>query len=107
MARRDVHLLLGMAALTVALLLVQAATGVEVLMVSPFLVLALPLLAGRYVGERRIQRLVARFAGPVRRAARRLVARVARAPRVLVPRGGRLVAASLAERGPPATLAAR
>jgi hypothetical protein len=107
MARRDVHLLLGMAALTVALLLVQAATGVEVLMASPFLALALPLLAGRYVGERRIQRLVARFAGPVRRAARRLVARVARAPRVLVPRGGALVAASLAERGPPAALAAR
>jgi hypothetical protein len=107
MARRDVHLLLGMAALTVALLLVQAATGVEVLMASPFLALALPLLAGRYVGERRIQRLVARFAGPVRRAVRRLVARVPRAPRVLVPRGGALVAASLAERGPPALPAAR
>jgi hypothetical protein len=69
MARRDVHLLLGMAALTVALLLVQAATGVEVLMASPFLALALPLLAGRYVGERRIQRLVARFTGKVLRPA--------------------------------------
>jgi hypothetical protein len=102
MSRRDFRLLLGLIAVTVALLLVQVATGVEVLMASPLLVLALPLFAGRYVGERRIHRWAARFAGPVRRAARRLVARVARAPRALVPRGGRLVATWLAERGPPA-----
>jgi hypothetical protein len=51
MARRDVHVLPAMAALTVALLLVQAATGAEVLMASPFLVLALALLAGRYVAS--------------------------------------------------------
>ncbi|HEY7621886.1 MAG TPA: hypothetical protein VH834_19075 [Solirubrobacteraceae bacterium] len=107
MARRDLHLLLGLTALTFVLVLVQAATGAQVLMASPFLALALPLLAGRYVGEQRIQRLVARFAEPVRRAARRLVARVGRASRVLVPRGGRLVAAWLAERGPPARFAAR
>ena len=107
MARRDVHLLLGLAALTVALVLVQWATGVEVMMVSPALAFALPLLAGRYVGERRLARLAARFAAPVRRAARALRARLPRAPRAVLPRGGRLLAASLAERGPPGVLAAR
>jgi hypothetical protein len=107
MARRDLHLLLGLTALTFVLVVVQAMTGAEVMMASPLLVLALPLFAGRYVGERRIGRLVARFAVPARRTVRRLTARLARAPRALMPRGGRLVAASLAERGPPAAFAAR
>lgn len=107
MARRDLHLLLGLTALALALVLVQAATGVEVLWASPALVLALPLLAGRYVGERRIARLASRLVVRVRRAARALSARLPRAPRALLPRGGRLLAASLAERGPPASPAAR
>jgi hypothetical protein len=42
-----------------------------------------------------------------RRAARALSARLPRAPRVVLPRGGRLLAASLAERGPPALRVAR
>jgi hypothetical protein len=107
MARRDLHLLLGLAALTLLLVLVQASTGAEVLLASPALVLALPLLAGRYVGERRIARLAARLVAPVRRAARAISARLPRAPRALLPRGGRLLAASLAERGPPPPAAAR
>jgi hypothetical protein len=105
--RRDVHLLLGLTGLTVGLLLVQAMTGAEVMMASPALVLALPLLAGRYVGEERIARLARRFVAPVRRAARALWATLPRAPRVVLPRGGLLLAASLAERGPPGLLAAR
>jgi hypothetical protein len=107
MARRDLHLLLGLAALTLLLVLVQASTGADVLLASPALVLALPLLAGRYVGERRIARLAARLVAPARRAVRALSARLPRAPRALLPRGGRLLAASLAERGPPAPAAAR
>jgi hypothetical protein len=108
MARRDLHLLLGLTALTLILVLVQAATGAEVLLASPALVLALPLLAGRYVGERGIARLASRLVVRARRAVRALSARLSRrAPRVLLPRGGRLLAASLAERGPPAPRAAR
>jgi hypothetical protein len=107
MARRDLRLLLGLTGLTVALVAVQALTGAEVLLASPALVLALPLLAGRYVGENRIARLAARFVVPVRRAVPRLTARLPRAARVLLPRGGRLLACSLAERGPPVVLAAR
>ena len=107
MARRDLRLLLGLTGLTVALVAVQWLTGAEVLLASPALVLALPLLAGRYVGEERIAWLAARFVEPVRRAAPRLAARLPRAPRALVPRGGRLLACSLAERGPPVGFAAR
>jgi hypothetical protein len=107
MARRDLRLLLGLTGLTLALVAIQALTGAEVLLASPALVLALPLLAGRYVGEERIARLAERFVVRVRRAAPRLTARLPRAPRALVPRGGRLLACSMAERGPPAVLAAR
>jgi hypothetical protein len=107
MARRDLHLLLGLSALTLVLVMVQAATGAEVLLASPALVLALPLLAGRYVGERGIARLASRFVVRVGRAARALSARLPRAPRAVLARGGRLLAASLAERGPPALRAAR
>ena len=107
MARRDLHLLLGLTALTLVLVIVQAATGAEVLLASPALVLALPLLAGRYVGERTIVRLASRVVVRARRAVRALSARLPRAPRALLPRGGRLLAASLAERGPPALRAAR
>jgi hypothetical protein len=107
MARRDLRLLLGLTALTLGLVAVQALTGAEVLLASPALVLALPLLAGRYVGEERIARLAAHLHADAPRAARRLAARLPRAPRALLPRGGRLIAFGLAERGPPAVLAAR
>jgi hypothetical protein len=93
--------------LTVALVVVQAITGAEVMMASPALVLLLPLLAGRYVGERGLSRLAARFVAPARRAARVLRDRLPRAPRAVLPRGGRLLAARLAERGPPCPSAAR
>ena len=107
MARRDLHLLLGLTALTLVLVMLQAATGAEVLLASPVLVLALPLVAGRYVGERTIARLASRVVTRVRRAMRASSACLPRAPRVVLPRGGRLIAASLAERGPPALRAAR
>jgi hypothetical protein len=107
MGQRDMRILLGLTALMVGLVVAQAVTGAEVMMASPALVLALPLLAGRYVGEERLARLVARLDATVSRAARTLDDRLPRAPRAVLPRGGRLLAASLAERGPPWSLAAR
>jgi hypothetical protein len=102
MPRRDQRLLLGLAALTLAFALVQSATGIsaDVLLAAPVLVLLLPLLAGRYVGEDGLARLTAAVA-PLRR--RPALARIAprRAPRVLA-RGGGLIAVALAHRGPPA-----
>jgi hypothetical protein len=73
------------------------------LALAPLLLLLATLLAGHYVGEERIARLAARLRPPARRA------RVARLgcgqpAGVVPPRGGRLIAASLAQRGPPAVL---
>jgi hypothetical protein len=107
MPPRDMRILLGLAALLVGLVLAQAITGAEVMMASPALVLALPLLAGRYVGEERLWRLAERLCAPVVRAARTVRAKLPRAPRADVPRGGRLLAARMAERGPPDPVAAR
>jgi hypothetical protein len=107
MPRRDRHILLALATLSVAFAIVQSFTGIspDVLLAVPALLLLLPLLAGRYVGEAGLVRLAGRRGVPRRRTPERLGAR-RRAPRVL-PRGGRLIAAALAERGPPAPLAAR
>jgi hypothetical protein len=66
------------------------------LFLAPAFVLLLPLLAGRYVGERALT--------PVQRI-RRAVATALHLPRPrarLVPRGGLLVGCSLAGRAPPA-----
>jgi hypothetical protein len=96
--------LLALAA-TVALALLVQLAGAEALLAAPFLALIVPLLAGRYVGEEQIARLAAAWA-PRTHPARRIRggAVVRRAPRVLVPRGGRLLATSLAVRPPPAAL---
>jgi hypothetical protein len=108
MPRRDRHILLGLTLLSVALAVLQSVTGLspDVLLAVPAALLLLPLLAGRYVGEDGLARLArSRTALPPRRSPARIGAR-RRAPRVL-PRGGRLIAAALAERGPPALAAAR
>jgi hypothetical protein len=109
MPRRDQRLLLGLAALTVLLAVLQSATGVsgDVLLAAPALVLLLPLLAGRYVGEDGIARLGALLTPVRRRPARAMPAALPlRVPRVLA-RGGRLIAVALAHRGPPAAPLAR
>jgi hypothetical protein len=103
MPRRDQRILFGLAALTVLFAVVQSATGIsgDVLLAAPALILLLPLLAGRYLGEDGLARLSA-FVAPSRR--RPAVARSTpswRAPRVLA-RGGRLIAVALGRRGPPA-----
>jgi len=104
-------LALGLLAVLVALtqtLAPLSGLGTGLLYLAPALILALPLLAGRYVAEDKVARLAA---GVVwwrrRRAVNRLVARLPRSPRVLAARGGRLLADGLAERGPPAFRAAR
>ena len=106
MPRRDQRILLGLAALTALFAIVQSVTGLsaDVLLAAPGLLLLLPLLAGRYVGEDRIARLTAWLAAPRRRATAVRASPGRRAPRVLA-RGGRLIAVSLAERAPPALLA--
>ena len=86
------------------MLLAGAAGYEEVLAYSaPLLVLALPLLAGHYIGEERIARVAARLRG--RRPRHRDTPARVRASRplaVLAPRGGELIASALAERPPPA-----
>jgi hypothetical protein len=106
MPRRDRHIAISLAAASLAVVALPALAGVspDVLLAVPALLLVLPLLAGRYLGEERIARLAARTVAPRRRSPARLGTR-RRAPRVL-PRGGRLIAAALAERGPPARAAA-
>src|SRR4051794_41827810 len=107
MLRGDRHILLALATLSVAFAIVQSVTAIspDVLLAVPALLLLMPLLAGRYVGEDGLARLAGRRAAPRRRTPARLGARPP-APRALA-RGGRLIAAALAERGPPAPLPAR
>ena len=103
MSRRPHHVL--RAAIGVVVLAALWLVGLHVggldtglLFLAPAFVLLLPLLAGRYVGERAL--------APLRRPARRAVLRALRLPRPatrLVPRGGLLVGCSLAGRAPPAT----
>jgi hypothetical protein len=65
----------------------------------PFLLLVAPLVAGRYVGERALERLAARW-HPRRRRARAVV--VLRPRRVVLAARSRVLAAALGVRGPPA-----
>jgi hypothetical protein len=108
MPRRDQRILLGLAALTVLFAVVQSLTGIsgDVLLAAPAVLLLLPLLAGRYVGEDGLARLSALVAPPRRRPVAARATQPRRAPRVL-PRGGRLIAAALAQRGPPSLSLAR
>jgi hypothetical protein len=107
MPRRDQRILLGLAALTVLFAVVQSVTGIsgDVLLAAPVLILLLPLLAGRYLGEDGIARLSAVVAPPRRRPALSRSSATLRAPRVLA-RGGRLIGDALGTRGPPADVLA-
>jgi hypothetical protein len=102
MAPRSAHRLLlstGLVLAAVALLLVLA--GDDALAALPaLLALWLP-ASGRYVGEQRLARLARRRTPRPLRARGTGAPRLARARRAL-PRGGRLIAARLAWRGPPA-----
>jgi hypothetical protein len=99
--RRDQQLLFGLAALTLAVAgLTLVGVHSDVLLALPSLLFALPLLAGRYLGEEQLARLAATFDAVARRADRATAGGARRSPRAL-PRGGRLIAASLAVRPPP------
>jgi len=103
MPARDRRVLLTGAVATSALLVVAAVAGQTDLLVygAPLFLLAVPLLAGRYVGEERLERL----RGHTRRTRRRMPAAARPAVRrwvALLPRGGRLIAEALAVRPPPA-----
>lgn len=83
------------------------AVGGEMLYAAPVVLLALPLLSGRYVGEEHIERLAAGRSARTARPMARPGVLAARGPARAFPRGGLLVAESLAERGPPVRLATR
>jgi hypothetical protein len=104
MEPREQRLLLGAAFATSVLLLLSALAGHAELVAyaAPLLVLVLPLVAGRYVGEEALERLRERAAGRPRAALAAAAAGGARRGLVAFPRGGRLIAHALAERGPPA-----
>lgn len=96
-------MLLALTALSMAWLVLQGVAGLGegFVMLVPAMLLALPLLAGRYLGERTIERarLARALPTPPRRPRRR--SPQPRPARALVPRGGLLVASSLATRPPP------
>jgi hypothetical protein len=107
MPRRDQRMLMTLAVLSMAVAIVQSRLGIsaDVLLAVPALLLFLPLLAGRYVGEEGLGRLVARRrVRPLRPAG---TFGHARPTPCVPPRGGRLIAAALAQRGPPALIAPR
>jgi hypothetical protein len=101
MSGGDQRMLFACAAGTAALVLLAALAGHAELIAyaAPVLVVALPLVAGRYMGEERLRQLSALSRPRNRRVAAATPA--VRRSAELVPRGGRLIAHSLAERGPP------
>jgi hypothetical protein len=73
------------------------------LFMAPALLLAAPLLAGRYVGEALIEKLAASWS-PLRRRLASSPVCAPRRPSVWQPRGTSLLALSLATRPPPGAL---
>ncbi|WP_320670874.1 hypothetical protein [Patulibacter defluvii] len=90
--------------LAVAVTALEPGAGHVLLMLAPALVAFALLASGRYVGEQRLARWARAHRARRRRPQRRLAAPVVR-HRVVLPRGGRLIAAALAVRPPPAVLA--
>jgi hypothetical protein len=101
MPSRDQRLLFTLAVAFSLGLLAQELAGltVELLYVAPLVLLALPLIGGRYIGEDRLLRAAEgrRPVGRRRPEPRKTLPRPARA----FPRGGRLIATGLAVRPPP------
>ena len=98
--------MLALSALALALVaLTHLGADGDLLMLMPVLLVGLPLLAGRYVGEERLLGLASRAERPARGPEPALHAALLCSGRVL-PRGGRLIATALAVRPPPATATA-
>jgi hypothetical protein len=107
MPRRDLRLLLALAAVAPLLALgIEVIGSPDLLLVAPLLVLVLPLMAGRFVGEDALARLRGAVHAPRRTDRRSTSGQAERPSRVALPRGGRLIAFSLAVRPPPCGLAA-
>jgi hypothetical protein len=106
--RRDRLVPWTLALLLAAWIWAEALTGAQsgLLYLAPALVLALPLLLGRYVGEGRLADLVGRAPARKRRRRALLVVGPRRCARAM-QRGGRLVASGMAKRPPPALALAR
>ncbi|WP_320669325.1 hypothetical protein [Patulibacter defluvii] len=96
--------LAAIAMLVVAALVPDSAS--VLLTLAPAVALFALLLSGHYVGEDRIARLARAWRARRVRPARSLRVAPVR-PRGRVPRGGRLIAAALAVRPPPAALPVR
>jgi hypothetical protein len=101
MRRSVARRLLALSLIGIVVLAVLVGPTSPVLFVAPWLLVLAPLLAGRYVGERSLLRL-ARVAGrrPSNRRPAAATARRRPTARAL-PRGGGLIACSLAVRPPP------
>jgi len=99
------RLIAGLALVVVAWMLLRGVhPALEgLVMFAPGLFVAFWLFAGRYLGEERIERARAARARPEAAHAPAPVAAARPRPaRAMVPRGGLLLGASLAERAPPA-----
>jgi hypothetical protein len=96
---------LAFAGLTIVWLLGLELLGVEAAFayLAPALLILLPLLGGRYPGDDALVRAASRRRRPARRRPTAAPPR-RRRTEALLPRGGRLVGAALAGRGPPAPL---
>jgi hypothetical protein len=95
--------LAGIALAAAAAYRIAPGSGQALAYLSPALLLLLALAARRYPGERALVALMAAHAGTRRRGLSDRPPRVS-GPRALLPRGGRLIAASLAVRPPPVLL---
>jgi hypothetical protein len=104
MPARDQGLLALSAAVAAALACLLALAGHPELLAyaAPLLVVALPLALGRYLGEETLERLRSRPRPRTRHPLPAAGRSPGRRVDALVPRGARLIAHSLAERGPPA-----
>jgi hypothetical protein len=103
---RHARLLARLCLIAAAIALALASGATAVVFAPPLLLFAL-LLRGRYVGEEQILRVVrAVRRRSARRAASRRIPPRARRARGAAPRGGLLIACSLAVRPPPSRLPA-
>lgn len=102
-SRLDLRLMAALGVIAVAVAATQTVAGLDtgMLLLMPALVLALPLLTGRYLGEDTLAGWKAAFVPRRRRAAVVLAARLPHGTTVRAPHGGALLAAGLARRGPP------
>ena len=100
-SRRNRVVLVTFALVVAAWTAAEAVTGTRtgLLYLAPALVLALPLLLGRYVGEEQLVELGRRT--PVRRRQQALRVAGPRSYARMMQRGGELVASGMAKRPPP------